>query len=102
MKRKKIEFSKLVITLLVSTYFVGLILGMFIAIRLIIVDTTNSVSALVALLSYIGGTNAISIPFYLRKSEHENIHKNPDIQTIEQYNQMNNFDTNLDESDINK
>lgn len=84
--------------MLVSTFFIVLLLGIYVVIRILIGHPEYSVQALIALFSYVGVVNGISIPFYLQKSEHENIHKNPDIQTIEQLNQTNNFDSNLDQT----
>lgn len=89
MKKSKFEFSKIVMGLLLSTYFIVLVLGIFVVVRILIDYPEYSVQALIALFSYVGVVNGISIPFYLQKSEHENIHKNPDIQTVDDFNKIN-------------
>ncbi len=52
-----------------ATYFIVLVLGIFIAIKLVIFDPSNAVQALLGLFSFVGAVNSISIPFYLHKSE---------------------------------
>jgi len=86
--KNKFAFSKIVIGLLVSTYFIVLALGIYVVIRILIDSPEYSTQALIALFSYVGGVNAISIPFYLTTKRDENLSKYPNIQTIEQYNQM--------------
>jgi hypothetical protein len=77
---KKFEFSKAVIASLIITYFIVLGLGIYVVIRILTEYPEYSVNALVALFSYVGAVNGISIPFYLNKARDENIHKNPDVQ----------------------
>ena len=103
MKKKKFEFSKIIIGLLLSTYFIVLALGIFVVLNILNNYPEYSVQALVALFSYVGVVNGIAIPFYLKKSERENIHKNPDIQTISEYQSMNNIGCGMGEdlSNIN-
>jgi len=95
---KKIEFSKLVIGALVSTYFIVLILGIYAVIIMMINSPECSVNALIALFSYVGTVNAISIPFYLTTKRDENLQKYPDIQTIDQYKEINNIETDMGEN----
>lgn len=97
--KKKFEFSKLVITFLVLTYFVVLALGIFVTIKLVVSDSMSSVNALVGLFSYVGAVNSISIPFYLHKSEKENLNKYPNVQTIDDYKTFNNIQENNTEND---
>lgn len=94
-EKKHFEFSKIVIGLLVSTYFIVLALGIGITIALVISNPESSVNALVGLFSYVGAVNGISIPFYLNTKCKENIHKYPDIQTIEQYQAINNIGSGM-------
>lgn len=74
-KEKKITFTKIVVALVMITYFVGLIVGVKIA----IIDT----SQLGVLLAFIGTPTGITIGFYCWKSKAENMIKiaksNPDV-----------------------
>lgn len=63
----KTEFSKIVLLLVMSTYFVGLIVG----IKIVLLDT----SQLTALLVYIGGPTTTAIAFYSWKAKAENLLK---------------------------
>lgn len=65
--RRKIEFSKLIIVLVLLTYFVGVYIG----VKISLIDTTQ----LGALLVYIGTPTATAIGFYCWKAKAENILK---------------------------
>lgn len=99
--KKKFEFSKLVIGLLIATYFIVLALGMFVTVKLIVADSTSSVNTLIGLFSYVGTVNSIAIPFYLHKSEKENLNKYPNIQTMDDYKTFNNIQQNDQTNDAN-
>ncbi len=64
---KKIEFSKIVLALVLSTYFLGLYIGY----KTVLLDFTQ----LGTLLAYIGAPTATSIGFYAWKARAENIIK---------------------------
>lgn len=64
---RKIEFSKLIIALVLLTYFVGVYIGVKIALT----DTTQ----VGALLAYIGTPTATAIGFYCWKAKAENVLK---------------------------
>lgn len=64
---RKIEFSKLIIALVLFTYFVGVCIG----VKISLIDTTQ----LSALLAYIGTPTATAIGFYCWKAKAENIIK---------------------------
>ena len=66
-KQPKTEFSKIVLLLVMATYFVGLIVG----IRIVLLDTGQ----LSALLLYIGGPTTTAIAFYSWKAKAENLLK---------------------------
>lgn len=66
-KTRKIEFSKLIIALVLFTYFVGVYIGVKIA----LID----VAQISALLAYIGTPTATAIGFYCWKAKAENIIK---------------------------
>lgn len=75
-KRKaSFEFSKLVLLLVLSTYFVGV----FVGIKVVLID----VSQVGAVLAYIGAPTATAIAFYCWKAKAENIIKikqeHPDV-----------------------
>lgn len=65
--KRKIEFSKLIIALVLLTYFVGVCIG----VKISLTDTTQ----LSALLAYIGTPTATAIGFYCWKAKAENIIK---------------------------
>ena len=64
-EQRKTEFSKIVLLLVMATYFVGLIVG----IRIVLLDTGQ----LSALLLYIGGPTTTAIAFYAWKAKAENL-----------------------------
>ena len=64
---RKLEFSKIVLVLVLLTYFVGV----FIGVKVSLID----VSQLAALLAYIGTPTAAAIGFYCWKAKAENIVK---------------------------
>lgn len=64
---RKPEFSKIVLVLVLLTYFVGV----FIGVKVSLID----VSQLAALLAYIGTPTAAAIGFYCWKAKAENIVK---------------------------
>lgn len=66
-KRKKIEFSKLVLALVMTTYFFGVGIGAFVVFK--------SSSELSALLTFIGAPVATALGFYYWKAKNENMRK---------------------------
>lgn len=64
---RRLEFSKIVLVLVLLTYFVGV----FIGVKISLID----VSQLGALLAYIGTPTAAAIGFYCWKAKAENIVK---------------------------
>lgn len=66
-ERRKIEFSKLILALVLMTYFVGVGVGVKVA----LIDMTQ----LGALLAFIGAPTAAAIGFYAWKAKAENIIK---------------------------
>ncbi len=74
-KEKQITFTKMVVALVMITYFVGLIVG----VKITMIDTAQ----LGVLLAYIGAPTGITIGFYCWKSKAENMIKiaksNPDV-----------------------
>lgn len=74
-KRFNLEFSKLVLLLVMATYFVGVVIG----VKVTLIDF----SQLGVLLTFIGAPTATAIVFYAWKAKAENIVKikkaNPDV-----------------------
>lgn len=74
--KRKPEFSKIILLLVMATYFVGIV----VAIRIVFIDVTQ----LPALLAYIGGPTTTAIAFYSWKAKAENLLKikqeNPNIE----------------------
>lgn len=75
MKKKRFEFSKIILILVIATYFVGVYIG--------IKTTLLDASQLGVLLAFIGTPTATAIAFYSWKAKAENIVKikqeNPEI-----------------------
>lgn len=65
--RRKLEFSKIVLVLILLTYFVGV----FVGVKVSLID----ISQLGVLLAYIGTPTAAAIGFYCWKAKAENIVK---------------------------
>ena len=76
--QKKIEFSKVILLLVLSTYFVGV----FIGVKIVFIDVTQ----LGVVLAFIGTPTAAAIAFYAWKAKAENIVKikkeNPEITDV--------------------
>lgn len=72
---KKFEFSKLILCLVMSTYFVGLIFGMAIILKTVSINPSFISTALCGLFSYIGAPVAVAIGFYSYKAKAENVEK---------------------------
>lgn len=73
-KRKKLEFSKFVLALVMLTYFFGVAIGAYIVLR-------SSVE-LNSLLMFIGAPVATAIGFYYWKAKNENMQKNAQSEQI--------------------
>ena len=71
-KAQKISFSKIALMLVLSMYFLGVFLGVFIIIRILLITPEYSVEAFVALLTYIGAPTSVCIGFYSWKAKCEN------------------------------
>ena len=74
-KLKKFEFSKLILCLVMTTYFVGLLFGIYIILRIAVSDVSYIPTALCGLFSYIGAPVAVAIGFYAYKAKSENVAK---------------------------
>lgn len=66
-KREKISYTKIIISAVMVTYFVGLAVGLYI--------TFGDASQLSALLTYIATPVSVAIAFYCWKSKAENVVK---------------------------
>ncbi|GAB6989339.1 hypothetical protein [Paenibacillus pini] len=66
-EKKSIEFSKIILAMVMSTYFAGVLLGGYIVF--------HSSSELSALLTFIGAPVATAIGFYYWKAKNENVSK---------------------------
>lgn len=74
-KLKKFEFSKIILCLVMSTYFVGLLFGIYVILRIADTNVTYIPTALCGLFSYIGAPVAVAIGFYAYKAKAENVEK---------------------------
>lgn len=74
-KKKRFEFSKIILLLVLSTYFIGV----FVGVKIVFIDF----SQLGVVLAFIGTPTAAAIAFYCWKAKAENILKikqeNPEI-----------------------
>ena len=75
-KDKTLEFSKLILALVIISYFIGLGFGMLIIWKILGTgDTTYIATALCGLFSYIAAPVAVAIGFYSTKAKAENVEK---------------------------
>ena len=65
--KRRLEFSKLVLALILTTYFIGV----FVGVKVVFID----VSQLGVLLAFIGTPTAAAIGFYVWKAKAENLMK---------------------------
>lgn len=64
--KQKFSFSKLILTLVMTSYFIMLGIGIFVVVKM---DT----SQLYALLTFVGAPVAVAIGFYYEKAKKENM-----------------------------
>lgn len=75
-KKKKFEFSKIILALVILSYFIGLGFGMLIIWKVLCDGNVAYIStALCGLFSYIGAPVAVAIGFYSNKAKAENVEK---------------------------
>ncbi|MBM7592238.1 hypothetical protein [Brevibacillus fulvus] len=77
-RKKTWEFSKLVLALVMATYFFGVLFGAYIVYR----STADPGTTLASLLTFIGGPTAVAIPFYLWKAKNENMQKHGEMSSL--------------------
>ena len=74
-KKEKMQFSKIVLSAVMLTYFAGLIFAIY-AVNKILMDYPEwAIQALISLFGYIGAPISISIGFYSWKAKNENMKK---------------------------
>jgi len=61
--------------LVLSMYFIGVFLGIFVTIQILMITPEYSVQAFMALLTYIGTPTSVTIGFYSWKARSENVAK---------------------------
>ncbi|MCC8170152.1 MAG: hypothetical protein LIO59_07340 [Oscillospiraceae bacterium] len=85
MKKHLTEFSKIILCLVMLTYFVGLAFGMTIIFMIVKSGASSSYvsTALCGLFSYIGAPVAVAIAFYSYKAKAENVEKIRNGNTVE-------------------
>lgn len=74
-KKKKSEYTKRIVAAVMATYFIGLAVGVYVVLRILLDYPDYAVQALVAMFSYIGVPVATAIGFYCWKAKNENIKK---------------------------
>lgn len=76
MKKHKFEFSKLILALVILSYFIGLGFGMLIIWKILETGSVTYIAtALCGLFSYIAAPVATAIGFYSNKAKAENVEK---------------------------
>lgn len=76
MNDKKFEFSKLILALVILSYFIGLGFGMLVIWKILETgNVTYIATALCGLFSYIAAPVATAIGFYSNKAKAENVEK---------------------------
>ena len=79
---KKFEFSKIILCLVMATYFIGLGFGMAVIFKIVDTNPTYIATALCGLFSYIGAPVAVAIGFYSYKAKAENVEKIKNANSI--------------------
>jgi len=73
--KRKFEFSKLIMCLVMCTYFAALIFGMYV-INIIVHNSSSYIgTALCGMFSFVGAPVAVAIGFYSYKAKAENVAK---------------------------
>ena len=75
MKNKKPEFSKIILSAVMTTYFITLFVSIYAVIKILADYPEFAVQALTALFGYVGTPTAVAIGFYAWKAKNENIIK---------------------------
>ena len=74
--KRGVEFSKLILALVIFSYFVGLLFGMYVILQIIKAgDVAYIPTALGGLFTFVGAPVAVAIGFYSNKAKAENIEK---------------------------
>lgn len=71
----KLEFSKIIISLVMITYFLGIYIGYKIMFTVLLEFPDIIVQALIAYFTYIGAPISAALSFYLWKAKNENVEK---------------------------
>lgn len=75
-KAKRFEFSKIILALVILSYFIGLGFGMLVIWKILGTGNVMYIStALCGLFSYIAAPVAVAIGFYSNKAKAENVEK---------------------------
>ena len=97
-KKKKFEFSKIILALVITSYFVGLAFGMIVILNILDTESVPYMSTcLCGLFSYIAAPVAVAIGFYSNKAKAENIEK---IKNNYEYDQVYEYDQIEDDFQI--
>lgn len=76
MKKRKIEFSKIILALVILSYFIGLGFGIVVIWKILCTGNVAYIAtSLCGLFSYIAAPVATAIGFYSNKAKAENVEK---------------------------
>lgn len=79
---KRFEFSKLILSLVMATYFIGLVLGIWVVIKLLKTSPQYLATVICGVLSYIGAPVSVAIAFYSYKAKAENVEKIKNLKNV--------------------
>jgi hypothetical protein len=79
---KKLETSKLMLFLVMVTYFIGVFYGLYAVNRILLDYPEWAIQALIAIFSYIGVPISVAIGFYSWKAKNENALKIPNVNRV--------------------
>ena len=83
MGKRKFEFTKTIVALVMSTYFIGLGIGVYVVLKILLDFPDFSIQALTAMFTYIGVPVASAIGFYCWKAKNENMNKHGGVDQTE-------------------
>lgn len=75
-KKRTFEFSKIILALVIVSYFIGLVFGMYVIVSMVKAkDFIYIATALCGLFTYIATPVSVALGFYSNKAKAENIEK---------------------------
>jgi len=79
--QNKISTSKIVLALVMTTYFILFVLGIIAAVAFIYTSPEYAAQTITGLFIYVGGATSVSLSFYSIKAKAENVAKIVNVRT---------------------